>query len=402
MNDWQGGSYERRQSAAHELLQQSGHLPGAATPAEAETAESREDRADATKGPASPSIPPNRSDAAQTSTGVSERTNQPSYAALEVAPSGDHRLVASEGWRRRLALATFGLVKLRPGKEELSRLDDERDAGLQLSRPMTVAVANHKGSAGKTPVVALLAAILGEHRGGGVVAWDNNENQGTLGLRTAAGRFPTTAVDLLDSAELFETGRGGTGDLGRFLRHQQVGKFDVLASAEDSRSMRMIGHDEFMRLHAILSRFYQLIVVDTGNSLLAPNWTAAADTADVLVIPLRWSYDHVRSAQQMIVQLHEMGRDDLVRNAVTVISHVRGAAVDRENAPKWRAWFEENTADVLEIPYDSHIDAGSRLSFDRLAAPTQRAFLRLGATVSRTLASIDNPYLTASPTTEGN
>ena len=57
---------------------------------------------------------------------------------------------------------------------------------------------------------------------------------------------------------------------------------------------------------------------------------------------------------------------------------------------------------MLEIPYDSHIDAGSRLSFDRLAAPTQRAFLRLGATVSRTLADIDNPYLTASRTTEGN
>lgn len=233
------------------------------------------------------------------------------------------------------------------------------------------------------------------------MAWDNNENQGTLGLRTAEGRFPTTAVDLLENAELFESGRGGTGDLGRFLRHQQSGPFDVLASAEDSRRTMVIGREEFGRLHAILSRFYQLVVVDTGNSLLSSNWAAAADAADVLVIPLRWSYDHVRSAQQMIVQLHEMGRDDLIRNAVTVISHVQGAAVDRENAPKWRAWFEENTAEVLEIPYDPHIAAGSRLYFDRLAAPTQRAYLRLGATVSRTLASIDNPYLSAAPITEG-
>jgi MinD-like ATPase involved in chromosome partitioning or flagellar assembly len=399
VNDWQGGSYERRQSAAHELLEQSGHLPHSSTPA---SAEPPADLADAKEGPGPPSIPPNRADMKQTSTGVSDRTTRPSYGDLATATSGDQRPVASEGWRRRIRSATFGLVKLGPGREELSRLEDERDAGLQLSRPTTVLIANQKGSAGKTPVTALLAAVLGAHRGGGVVAWDNNENQGTLGLRTAEGRFPTTAVDLLDSAELFETGRGGTGELGRFMRHQQVGKFDVLASAEDSRSMRMIGHEEFTRLHAILSRFYQLIVVDTGNSLLAPNWTAAADTADVLVIPLRWSYDHVRCAQQMIMQLHEMGRDDLVRNAVTVISHVRGAAVDRENASKWRTWFEENTAAVLEIPYDPHIDAGSRLSFDRLAAPTQRAFLRLGATVSRTLASIDNPYLTASPTTEGN
>lgn len=391
MSDWQGGSYEGRQRATQELLQRSGHL-SPSTPLGEDPPSSAD----------SPANPPKASARAQSSTVVTGDTNQPSYADLASATSSDKPLVASEGWRRRMRLATLGLVKLRPGRQELARIADERDAGLQLSRPMTIMVANHKGSASKTPLVALLAALLGRYRGGGVVAWDNNENQGTLGLRTAEGRFPTTAVDLLEAAELFESGRGGTGDLGRYLRHQQAGPFDVLASAEDSRHTRMIGREEFTRLHAILSRFYQLIVVDTGNSILAPNWIAAADSADVLVIPLRWSYDHVRCAQQMIVQLHEMGRGDLVRNAITVISHVQGAAVDRENAPRWRAWFEENTAEVLEIPYDPHIDAGNRLSFDRLAAPTQRAFLRLGATVSRMLASTDNPYLTAASTTEGN
>lgn len=391
MSDWQGGSYEGRQRATQELLQRSGHLSPSSSPGEVTPPSANP--------PANPPKPPAR---VQGSTVVIEGTSRPSYADLASATSGDKPMVASEGWRRRMRLATLGLVKLRPGKQELSRIADERDAGLQLSRPMTVMVANHKGSAGKTPLVAMLSALLGRSRGGGVVAWDNNENQGTLGLRTAEGRFPTTAVDLLEAAELFESGRGGTGDLGRYLRHQQAGPFDVLASAEDSRHTRLIGQEEFTRLHAILSRFYQLIVVDTGNSILSPNWIAAADSADVLVIPLRWSYDHVRCAQQMIVQLHEMGRGDLVRNAITVISHVQGAAVDRENAPRWRQWFEENTAEVLEIPYDSHIDAGNRLSFDRLAAPTQRAFLRLGATVSRMLASADNPYLTAASTTEGN
>ncbi|MGO1764127.1 MAG: MinD/ParA family ATP-binding protein [Brevibacterium yomogidense] len=295
---------------------------------------------------------------------------------------------------------TLGAVKLRAGRTELSRLADERDAGLQLSRPMTVMFANQKGSSSKTPLAAMTSAVLGKHRGGGVVAWDNNENQGTLGLRTAEGRFPTTAVDLLAAADAFEGGQAGIGDLGKFLRHQQSGPFDVLASAEDSRQMRVIGREEFTRLHTILTRFYGIVVVDTGNSILAPNWTAAADAADVLVIPLRWSYDHVRSAQQMITQLRSMGREDLVQNAVTVISHAPGASVDRENALKWRAWLEENTSGVLEIPFDPHI-AASRLYFDRLAAPTQRAFLRLGATVTRALASADNPYL-STPIPEGN
>lgn len=147
-----------------------------------------------------------------------------------------------------------------------------------------------------------------------------------------------------------------------------------------------------------LTTFYQLVVVDSGNGLLSPNWLAAADATDVLVIPLRWSFDHVRSAERMIDQLRASGRSDLVDNAITVISHGGGAAVDKENAPRWREWFEANTAEVLEVPYDGHIAAGTRLRFDRLAAPTQRAFLALGASVSRSLAELDNPYLSSKGT----
>lgn len=95
-----------------------------------------------------------------------------------------------------------------------------------------------------------------------------------------------------------------------------------------------------------------------------------------------------------------MGRDDLVRNAVTVISHVRGAAVDRENAPKWREWFEENTAEVLRsrTTRTSTPAHGCPSTVSLLPRSEHSTWERL----SRTLADIDNPYLTASPTTEGN
>ncbi|MGQ4510711.1 nucleotide-binding protein [Dermabacteraceae bacterium P13147] len=313
----------------------------------------------------------------------------PSSSRLLEMTEVSTRIPAKEGWRGVVNRNSFGKISLAASPEEIARLNDERDAGVQLSRPVTVMVANTKGGVGKTPTSANLAAILGNMRGGGVVAWDNNENQGTLGLRAEQGRFNTTTLDLLENLEQFEEGRGRLGDLGRYVRHQQAGSFDVLASAEDSRKMTAIGSEEFHRIHSVLSTFYQVIVVDTGNALLAPNWAAAADVADVLVVPVRWSQDHVISAARMFEQLAASGREELVSSAITVISHSRDEFVDAQNAPRWREWFEESTAGVFEIPYDPHIAAGSTMRFDLLQPGTQRAYLAVAAEVSRALSRID-------------
>jgi hypothetical protein len=49
-----------------------------------------------------------------------------------------------------------------------------------FGRPVSFVVANPKGGAGKTPVTLLLAGAFGVARGGGVLAWDNNELRGTM------------------------------------------------------------------------------------------------------------------------------------------------------------------------------------------------------------------------------
>jgi Mrp family chromosome partitioning ATPase len=49
-----------------------------------------------------------------------------------------------------------------------------------FGRPVSFVVAIPKGGAGKTPVTLLLAGAFGVARGGGVLAWDNNELRGTM------------------------------------------------------------------------------------------------------------------------------------------------------------------------------------------------------------------------------
>ena len=54
--------------------------------------------------------------------------------------------------------------------------------------PRTIAFLNPKGGAAKTTSVLVAGYTFGTVRGGGVVAWDNNETRGTLGIRGQRGR----------------------------------------------------------------------------------------------------------------------------------------------------------------------------------------------------------------------
>jgi MinD-like ATPase involved in chromosome partitioning or flagellar assembly len=219
-------------------------------------------------------------------------------------------------------------------------------------------------------------------RGGAVVAWDNNETLGTLGIRTVPQRFSTTAVDLLANLARFERADARKGELGGFTRHQESGQYDVLVSDEDPRRMSQIGAPEFCRILDVLKRYYDIIAIDTGNNTRATNFLTAMDSADVLVIPISWAEDVVRSAGRLIDQLHETGHGDLVAGAVTVVTGRRGADVTGPQIAAWREWYTAQTATVIEIPYDAHIAGGGAIVYSELAPATRRAYLRVAAAVA--------------------
>ncbi len=69
---------------------------------------------------------------------------------------------------------------------------DGRSAGLRQ-----ITVVNPKGGAGKTVATLMLGLAFGQTRGGFVLAWDNNETQGTLGMRAQQDVHGRTVRDLL-------------------------------------------------------------------------------------------------------------------------------------------------------------------------------------------------------------
>ena len=281
---------------------------------------------------------------------------------------------ASSGLRR-----AFGLG---PGLKELL----ERDRIDRIARPLsgrkTIMVINTKGGGGKTLVTLMLASYLGRYRSGSVLAWDNNETEGTLGMRAPSQGHHRTVVDLLGALpQIAGDPNAGTSELEHWVREQRGLSFDVLASADDDEAMRVIGETEFEDLHTQLSRFYRMIVVDTGNNRLSPNWLAAAARADLLVFATSLKDDTSVVAAKNLDALVAMGRGDLVKNAVCVISHTSAKGNDVGAGVHTREHFEQWVRSVVDIPYDPALAPGLHLDPLKISKKTHEACMEMAAVV---------------------
>lgn len=192
---------------------------------------------------------------------------------------------ASWGWRGRVRRWSGGLITPAMGPKERAFEADRSQIQKDFDGPRTIAFVNPKGGAAKTTGVLAAGHTFGTVRGGGVVAWDNNETRGTLGIRGARSTHRNTTRELLEDLDRFkDVYQARIGDLGAFVRSQGDAHFDVLASDERPDVTGVIHARDFTEVHSLLERFYRVILVDTGNNLRAENWLAAAETADLLVV----------------------------------------------------------------------------------------------------------------------
>jgi MinD-like ATPase involved in chromosome partitioning or flagellar assembly len=254
-----------------------------------------------------------------------------------------------------------------------------------LDGPRTIAVVNPKGGAHKTTSAMMLASAIGAARGGSTLAWDNNETHGTMGWRGLRTGHRRTAIDMLrDIEELSAAAPLEADRLRDYVRSQGAAMFDILASDESPDSWSVIDGEAFRRLHSLLQQHYQIMVVDTGNNMRAPNWGAAIEAADTVAIVSTMREDTAASAAWMIDAMRQSGHRVKVANAVTILSEA-GQKSDTGLAERLSAHFEQHTRSVVRIPYDQALVHGDQVRYDRLAQPTRDAWLEAAATVADTL-----------------
>nr|WP_244876811.1 ParA family protein [Actinoplanes consettensis] len=290
---------------------------------------------------------------------------------------------ATMGPRAMLQKTTMGLVRLAPGKREQEYKQDVEMVRRNFGGLRQVTVVNPKGGAGKTVAVLLLAMTFGQKRGGYVLAWDNNETQGTLGMRAQQDFHARTVRDMMRDLHLFRGSHGRVGDLSQYVRAQGEGMFDVLASDESATAGEMLTATTFAEIREIVSRFYKLIFVDTGNNVRAQNWQAAMDATDQLVITMSARNDSAETAARMLDHLEQSGRQRLVRQAVTVVS-IPSTRKDID-LPAIQRHFAARTRAVLLAPYEKLIDSGEPLRYGQLSTNTRDSWLKIAAAVAEGL-----------------
>ena len=307
----------------------------------------------------------------------------------EIAREELERAAEEERARTEAAQQTRRAARAR---EEAQRDREQRDLiQTNFQGTKTILVANPKGGSRKTTTTYNVAATLGIIRGGSVIAWDANETMGTLGERARPDLHNRTVVDLIqDAAAEFNSIEGSRlGRLDNFVRPQGDAHVDGLASDEDPTRQDIVDEAGFGTVHEILSRFYRMILVDTGNNIRVSHFLAAVEAADQLVIPVAAGRDSARAADKMMKSLAASGHEDLVNNAVVLIHDLEA----RTNAdPEYQevasavaAGFEGRVSAVVPIPFDPALKDGDQIDYDALQPATKRAYQEATAAIATSL-----------------
>lgn len=275
-------------------------------------------------------------------------------------------------------------MKTKPSAAELAERADVEAVSQHWPGTRTIAVVNRKGGSNKTPTVAALSAVFARFGGGGVLAWDNNENQGTLGWRTEQGPNGASVLDVLRDQERLLADTARQADIDGYIHHQSQDKYDVLRSDENNEGDHEISAAEVHTVHAIAEKYRRLIIMDSGNTARAANWRAMVEHTNQIVVPTTTMEDRAEAAKLTLQTL--ASRDEhsakLAENAVVVISEWKPG--DQKEAQRIQGLFEGLVRAVVTVPYDPAMKAG-RIRYAAMNPRTQRAWLAAAAAVARGL-----------------
>ena len=235
---------------------------------------------------------------------------------------------------------------------------------------MRILLYTGKGGVGKTTVASCLGLVLAEHRGDRVIALDANPDAGTLAERLT-GESSVTIRDLIRDLDRVTSWTA----LSRYL--SLGGRLQVLASEQDPASSDAFSREEYQHICALLDRFFNIIITDSGTGLVHSAMEGTLKLADSLIVVGAPTVDGAGRASKTLDWLLAHGHSSLATEAVVVLSCDRTSAeVDPRRV---RGHFEARCRGVVEIPHDPHLASGGRIELDRLRPSTRDAFLALAA-----------------------
>ena len=284
-------------------------------------------------------------------------------------------------------LAKLG-IKMQPGAAELAAItlaDQQRrhqDIVRQATwtRAVSILIANPKGGVGKTPTAVLLGGMLAAIRGGSVCIIEVSDDPGALTFRTEGS--PSRGLgELVRDAAIIRS----AGQLAGYTAPQS--SFAAVIGSVGPRP-RLEGEHVTTIAH-LVDDYFSIRVMDSGNQPSSTAFRAAAETADVLVIPIFNAGDAALEAAGLLDALRAAGGKSaqLADTAIVLRLH-DGRPENPHVITRVESILVSQGIKILRtIPYDPHIAERGQLSLGKLAPATHFAITAAAADIVATLQS---------------
>ncbi|MDQ4138094.1 MAG: AAA family ATPase [Actinomycetota bacterium] len=292
---------------------------------------------------------------------------------------------APEGaWPRLVYGATFRSLnigdsrKARERKAVEARIDKVLEGGTRF-----VPVLTRKGGVGKTTITTLLGMALADVREDRIIAIDANPDRGTLAERVHK-QTRNTVRDVVTKAPSVHN----FSDFSMLVSRDET-RLDVLASDTDPLLSEAFDENDYNVVADLCARYYSIALTDCGTGIVHSVMRATLQRADSVVVVSGGSVDEARLASETLTWLEANGYGDLVKNAIVAIN----TATQGTNMVKLEEiedHFRSRVRDIVRIPYDPQLAAGSVVNYKELKPFTKDAARELAALVVDGLPSRRN------------
>ncbi len=309
-----------------------------------------------------------------------EAFDQPEPAAMLTADrlldaSARNRPAPESGIRRFVYFATLRTVNLGDSLKTRERkaLDARIGAALEGGTKF-IPILTRKGGVGKTTVSTLLGMAMAMVREDRVIAIDANPDRGTLAERVSKStRF--TVRDVVNRAASID----GFNDFSSMVS-RDASRLDVLASDSDPMLSEAFDEGDYNVVADMAARYYSVVLTDCGTGIVHSVMRPTLQRASGLVVVSGGSVDEARLASETLTWLEANGYGDLVRNA-TVALNTATQGTQLVKIDEIEQHFRTRVRNVVRIPYDPALAAGSVIKFNELKWQTREAARELAALV---------------------
>ena len=279
------------------------------------------------------------------------------------------------GWNRFVYDATLHLVNL--GDSARVRAHQRMDERIQArfdGGARFVPVLTRKGGVGKTTVTTLLGMALADARDDRIIAVDANPDRGTLSERVSK-QTRLTVRDVVTRAASI----GNFTDFSALVSRDET-RLDILASDTDPLLSEAFDENDYNVVADLAARYYSIVLTDCGTGIVHSVMRATLQRADSIVIVSGGSVDEARLASETLTWLEANGYGALVSNCIVALNTAtQGTNLVR--LEEIESHFRSRVREIVRIPYDPQLAAGSVVSFKDLRPLTQLAARTLAALV---------------------